>query len=334
MTALVQKKTAASPAVDQPAIAILDAAPTVGNLLVGVHFTRGTSAIMPAGFTQDLLVVNTTNNDQFRICSRVVEAGDGTSYEFSATPSIDQNAVTLMEFAATAGRQWTAARFDVAASTARTVGVSTISTGLTANRAVDDSVSVAGVGIRGTVTAPSVNNSFTLEGQGESVGINNATSLTASRIETATGTSQADFSWTTAVDVMAGVVVYKTVAGAVYGVSLADSHAAGDSASSANVITRSLADSHAITDGYAGNTVFNIVLADSLAATDAISNVLNGNIYLVTLADTQAVTDALIAGSIEVATLADALSVTDSTNGTLLVLLFNQAIKGRIAYAL
>ncbi|MES2636643.1 MAG: hypothetical protein V4605_04900, partial [Pseudomonadota bacterium] len=211
-TRLVQKKSAGS--VTATAVTVtLNAAPTVGNLLVAVHFTRGTTATRPTGFAQDLLVNNATNADQLQICSKIVQAGDGTAYTFGATPNPDQNACAIYEFVAGTDRQWPAAPFDVSASTGLTAPVQTVSSGTTATRTVADSVSVAGVGIRSTTNTHSANNSYTNLEFAESTAPDVAGMIAAIKFETATGTSQVDFSWINAVNVMAGVVVYKTEAG-------------------------------------------------------------------------------------------------------------------------
>ncbi len=218
MTALVQEKSAGSDLATAVTVT-LDAAPTVGNIMVAVHFTRGTTASRPAGWNQDVLVNNATNADQLQICSRIVQSGDGTSYTFGSTPTEDQNGCALYEFSPTVGRQWPSAPFDVSASTGITAPVQTVTSGTTATRAVDDSISVAGVGLRSTTNTHSANNSYTDLLYAESAAPNVAGLISAIKIETAIGTSQVDFTWINTANVMAAVAAYKTEASGATGYS-------------------------------------------------------------------------------------------------------------------
>ena len=93
-----------------------DSTPTVGNLMIAVHFTRATASTQPSGWTEAVLVNNATEADQLAIYYRVVQSGDGTAYHFG--DDNDNHAVGIFEYSGMA----TSTPLDVTASTGRTTG--------------------------------------------------------------------------------------------------------------------------------------------------------------------------------------------------------------------
>lgn len=202
---LVQFKVAAA---QGDVTAVLDAAPTQGNLLVASHITRATTATRPGVFAQDILANNATEADQLQICSHIVQLGDGTDWIFGGNVA-DANAVVLMEFAPPPGKTWAASPLDKANFTPRTAAVTSLSSNVTDVTTVADGVSIAAMGIRETSTAPAWTNWFTQQGI-VTGGTSPATIISAWRAENATGAKEATCNWETANIAMGAIAVYKT----------------------------------------------------------------------------------------------------------------------------
>lgn len=191
--------------------ATLDSAITEGNLLTVDCFTRSTTLTNPSGFTTDVNVVNSTELDVARIASKVAGASESTTITITQSPS-DVGAIFVREISDQAS-----SALDKTASTGRTTGATTISSGTTATLSQADEICLAICGLREDTSAESVDNSYTLDAVTHSAtpGGTDAILLSASRIVAATTAQQTDFSWTVSTTAIAAIATYKEAGGAV-----------------------------------------------------------------------------------------------------------------------
>ncbi len=195
----VQKASAGATAQDHVDV-VLGGAPTPGNVLIGVMFTRAADAFPPTGFSTVQTVNNATEADQAIVCVREVESGDGATHRFTATAAAgESHAAGLFEFSGLLDT------VDESDQTGRTAGVTSLSAG-SVTTALSNLLAVAFIAIRGTPTGPSWNNSFA-DAFGVVTG-GTASLIAATKIISGSGVVTTTASWTTALTVMGGIVTF------------------------------------------------------------------------------------------------------------------------------
>lgn len=185
----------------------LDAPATAGNLLIACHFTRATASDPPSGWSEAVLVNNATESDQLAIYYKVAAGGE---QELTFVGNNDTNALTVFEYSGMA----TTTPLDVVASTGRTTGAVSLTSGTTAETGQADELVIVCIGLRIPAqiyaTDPSWSNSFTQESNINSTQATNNTQLfTGSHVEVATGTKESTCSWTTSATVMGAIATFK-----------------------------------------------------------------------------------------------------------------------------
>jgi len=181
--------------------------PASGDLLIANFFTKSdTSPTNPSGWTTDVEIINGTNNDYLRICSKIAGAGESATVTFTGLAA-DLGALGIMRFSGAANPA-----IDKTASSGFVTGVTSKTSGTTAATTQGDEVSIVAYGIRNVaITNPALTNSFI---QKNFVTDSNAVSIIDGYfIETVTGTKESTASWTTAADPMGAIATYKAASG-------------------------------------------------------------------------------------------------------------------------
>ncbi len=208
---ILQSATATTPGATT-LTATLGAAPTNNNLLVVLAFTRTDAGMTgPSGWANDKDVVNATSADTARIAHKVV-AGDAAAVQLTGLSATDATVMKVYEVSGLVAASPT----DATNSTGETVGATSIQTGTTGTLSQTDEIAFALAAIRTTITSPSVDSGFTLEGtlSDGTAGIE-AGMLPANKIVTVTTALNPTFSWTGAVTAMAIIVTFKAGAASV-----------------------------------------------------------------------------------------------------------------------
>ena len=202
---IVQSATATTPGATT-LTATLGATPIDNNLLVILAFTRTDAGMTgPSGWTTDKDVVNATSADTARIAHKVASS-DAAAVQLTGLSATDATVMKVYEVSGIV----TSSPTDKTNSTGETVGVATIQTATTGILVQTAEIAFALAAIRTTITSPSIDSSFTLEGtlSDGTAGIE-ATMLPAFRIVNATTALNPAFSWTGAVTAMAEIVTFK-----------------------------------------------------------------------------------------------------------------------------
>lgn len=176
-----------------------------GELLTAHLYTKSDSSpANPSGWTTDVEVVNGTNLDYLRICSKIAGAGEPTAVTFTGLAG-DLGVLGIFRFSGPANPA-----IDAVASSAFATGVTSKTSGATVATSQSDEVSVVAYGIRNVaVTSPSLSNGFNLKNFVADTNISVATLIDGYFIETAAGTKESTASWTTAADPMGAIATYK-----------------------------------------------------------------------------------------------------------------------------
>lgn len=205
--ARVQRVTAA--AFTNPVTATLSAA-TTGNLLVCKVFTKCSNAAFgrPSGFSAGVQVVNGTEDDTIDISYKVAAGGETA---ISVTNGDGEpTCVTVEEFSGIT----TSSPLDQTASTGRTAGVATISSGTTAALAQNDELGVVVCGIREiSVTSEAFDASYDIANGGEVNDAGNAaTMIETYKVISDGAAQQTDASWSPSSIAMCAIATFKAAA--------------------------------------------------------------------------------------------------------------------------
>lgn len=180
--------------------------PVQGDLMIASLFTKSdTSPTNPSGWTTDIEIINATNLDYLRICSKIAGAGESSTVTFTGMAG-DLGGLGILRFSGAANPA-----IDKTASSAFATGVTSKTSGTTAATTQSAEVSIVAYGVRNVaITGPALTNSFNQKNfLTDSSGGSFASIIDGYFIETATGAKESTASWTTAADPMGAIATYK-----------------------------------------------------------------------------------------------------------------------------
>ena len=207
----VQRTTAA--AFTSTVTATLGVAATANNLLVCKVITKCSNAAFarPTGFSAAVQVVNATEDDTLDISDKIAAGGETaiavTNGDGEAT------CVTVEEFSGIT----TSSPLDKTASTGRTAGITTISSGTTAALAQNDELGVVACGVRVVeLTGEAFDAGYDIANGGEvNDGGNALTMIETYKVISDGASQQTDASWTSPSGIaMCAIATFKAEAAA------------------------------------------------------------------------------------------------------------------------
>jgi len=207
--ALVQSSPTATQASATTITTTFPSAPTSNNLLIGNIHTRSSTLTNPTGFTTAISVLNGTNNDILRQAFKVSD-GSETSQQWTGMEGSGADTIACAhEFS---GMETSSVEDQEASAAFTSPGGTSRQVGPTSAASQNEVVYIAALGLRGAaISAESVNNGYTLVGNGDVAGSTHL--LDAYKIVTDGAAGDVTFSWTTTSVNMGLIQGYKTAAG-------------------------------------------------------------------------------------------------------------------------
>ena len=180
------------------------APPTLGNLLVACFGSRGMVSTLPGGWTAAVTVDNGTEADRLQLAYKIAGLNEPSAVPFTnLTP--EGHALSIAEFTGIG-----AAPLDVTASTGRSPGVTSISSGMTATTAQPDALSLVCGHARANIGSPAWDGGVTPLHNLIAISPNTVEILSGYKVETTQGAKSYTMTWTTSATALAAIAVFKS----------------------------------------------------------------------------------------------------------------------------